>query len=198
MRYYNMATEETKRYMELQMAELKADLVEKNENIPKKTNDNQGKNAEIAKLYEDAAECEKDIEDFEQELKIVNSNEFKDIAASLTKELPNEERDYFKELKTVLVATWTHLVEVEKTHPKEQLELIQNTDFFDLVKNFNATFPEYASDFEVDVKSALIKRWETLIAIKKEHLKEEIADIKISGLKPTYAKRIYKQYHGIE
>lgn len=193
-----MATEETKRYMELQMAELKADLVEKNENIPKKTNDNQGKNAEIAKLYEDAAECEKDIEDFEQELKIVNSNEFKDIAASLTKELPNEERDYFKELKTVLVATWTHLVEVEKTHPKEQLELIQNTDFFDLVKNFNTTFPEYASDFEVDVKSALIKRWETLIAIKKEHLKEEIADIKISGLKPTYAKRIYKQYHGIE
>lgn len=193
-----MATQETTRYMELQMAELKAGLAENTEAAPKKSNDNQGKNAEIAALYEDAAECEKDIEGFEEELKIVNANEVQNIAIALNKELPNEERDYIQELKAILEASWKQFVEVENTHSKEQLELIQATELCDVVEKFNTAFPKYEGNFETDVKALFINRLETLMAIRKQHLKEEIADIKISGLKPTYAKRIYKQYHGIE
>lgn len=193
----NMADKKTTRYMELQMQELKATIADEETSTPKSTVNN-GKNAEIAALYEDAAEYEKDLEGFEEELIIVNANKLKNIAAALTKELPSEERNYAQELKTVLEASWTHLVEVEKSQPKEQLELIKATEFCDVVDTFNTKFPDYNGDFEKDVRAILTSRWKMLIAIKKEHLKEEIADIKISGLKPTYAKRIYKQYHGIE
>jgi hypothetical protein len=38
---------------------------------------------------------------------------------------------------------------------------------------------------------------ETLIDIKKEHIEEEIEEIYIAGLKPSFVKRIYKEYHGL-
>lgn len=193
-----MANEDTQRYMEMQMDELKSTMQSVKESTPKVSKKNEGKNAEIAALYEDAAECEKDIEGFQAELDIVNSSELKNIVASLTKELPNDERDYEKELKDILEASWKHFVEVENTHPKEEFEFIRETKLPDIIEKFSSSFPEYNGNFEMEVKALLVKRLEALIAIKKEHLKEEITDIKISGLKPTYAKRIYKQYHGID
>ncbi|MEA1879922.1 MAG: hypothetical protein U9N11_04705, partial [Campylobacterota bacterium] len=75
-----MAKEETKRYLELQMEELKAEHVTEVDKAPKKTKDNKDKNAHIAKLYEDAAEYEADLKGFEEELEIVNANSLKDIA----------------------------------------------------------------------------------------------------------------------
>lgn len=196
-----MAKEEKKRYIELQMDELKGSLLEEDENpIPtkKKTNNARNpKNAEIAKLYEDAAEYEEDLKGFEEELEIVNANEFKDMAAALSHKFPDEDRDYAEELDTILVIGWTHFIEVEKTHPKEQLELIKETEFADIVEKLNAAYPDYNSDFEKDVRGLLEKRWGNLIAIKKEHIKQELDEIKTSGLKPKYAKRVYEQYHGI-
>lgn len=196
-----MAEQKTKRYLELQMEELKAAHAEaegeENNAAPKKNTKDNSKNAEIAKMYEDAAEYEEGLKAFEEELAIVNANTLKDIAAALIQKFPNEERDYAQELSNVLVMGWTHLVEVEKTHPKEQLELIKETEFGDVVEKLNAEYPDYTGDFEADVRNFLVKRWENLIAITKEHLKEELAEIKTTGLKPKYVKRVYEQFHGI-
>lgn len=195
-----MATEEKKRYMELQMEELKeaCAVTEEQNPAPKKNNNNKDKNAQIAKLYEDAAEYEEDLKGFQEELAIVTANEFKDIPALLVENFSNEERDYVQEIRNLLEVTWKNYVEVEKTHPKEQLEIIQSTELSDLITALNHAYPDYEGDFESDIKELLIARWETLIAIKKEHIKEEIAEIKIMGLKPNYVQRIYKQFHGIE
>ncbi|PHS40995.1 MAG: hypothetical protein COB07_03105 [Sulfurovum sp.] len=196
-----MAKDEKKLYLELQMDELKGALLEEDENPTpekKKTNNARNpKNAEIAKLYEDAAEYEEDLKGFEEELEIVNANALKDIAAALTHNFPDEERNYAEELDTILVVGWTHYIEVEKTHPKEQLALIKETDFTDIVEKLSAAYPDHNADFEKDVRGLLVKRWENLVAIKKEHIKQEYDEIKTSGLKPKYAKRVYEQYHGI-
>lgn len=190
-----------KRLMELQMEELKASYGIKREDsdVERPSNARSEANAKIAKLYEDAAEYEEELECFEEELEIINTNEFGDIAEALIQKSPNGEEDFAQELKAVLEAGWTHLVEVKKTHPKEQLELIKETEFCDIVERLSAVYPEYNGDFEAEVRDILVKRWETLIAIKKEHIQEEREDIEeYRGLKPDYAKGVYKKYHGIE
>ena len=201
MEYDNMADKETKRYMELQMEELKAahgENAEEETPTPKKNKVNNEKNAKIAKMYEDAAEYEEDLKGFEEELEIVNANELKDIAAALIQKFPNEERDYAQELRTILEMGWTHFVEVEETHPKEQLELIKETEFGDIVEKLSTAYPDHNGDFEMDIRGLLVKRWENLIAIKKEHIQQELAEIKTTGLKPKYVKRVYEQFHGIK
>jgi len=206
-----MADDSKKLYMEMQMDELKASLAMEDEDStqeennsevakkkvpPKKNNNN--KNAEVAKLYEDAYEYEEELEAFEKELEIINSNQLKDIAKILTQYFSDEDRNYEAELKAVLILGWTHLVEVEQTHPKEQLEFIQENEFSKLIETFPSHFPEYANEFESKVREIFLKRWETIIAIKKEHIEQEIEDIYIAGLKPSFVKRIYKQFHGIK
>ena len=206
-----MADNTKKLYMEMQMDELKASLAEEDDDLDplekmmkeqasskKKINKNSEKDIELAKMYEDAAEYEVELEAFEKELEIVNANQLIDIASALTQELPDEERDYAQELKNILVATWTHFVETEKTHPIEQLELIKETEFCDLVKKLSTAYPDYEGDFEADVRKVFVKRWEALISIKKEHIEEEMEEIYIAGLKPSFVKRIYKQVHGIK
>lgn len=196
-----MADKDTKRYMELQMEEMKnfhTQNAEKKDSDSKESKSDREKEAEIARLYEDLAEYEEDLECFEKELEIVKANALKDISKVLTESLQEEERDYEQELKTVLESGWTHMVEVLQTHPKEQLEIIKNNEFSDVEKKLSAAYPDYSGNFETDIRNLLVQRWETLIAIKKEHIKEEIAEIKTSGLKPHYAKRVYKRYHGIK
>ena len=192
-----MAEKKTKLYLEMQMEELEDSLVDNKESVPKKKSKDNSKNAEIAKMYEDVAEYEEDLKGFEEELEIVNANTLQDMAAALTRQFPDEDRDYAQELKTTLEIGWTHFVEVENSHPKEQLDIIKETEFGDIVDTLNAQFPEYNGDFETEVRALLVKRWENLIAIKKEHIKEEIAEIKTSGLKPKFVKRVYEEYHGI-
>jgi molybdopterin converting factor small subunit len=194
-----MAEKKEKLYLELQMEELKAAHADatKDNSAPKKSTKDNSKNAEIAKMYEDAAEYEEDLKGFEEELEIVNANALKDIAEALIEKFPNEERDYVQELRTILEMGWTHLVEVEKSHPKEQLELIKETEFGDVVEKLNTAYPDYSGEFESEVRDLLIKRWENLIAIKKEHIAQELAEIKTTGLKPKYVKRVYQQFHGI-
>ncbi len=194
-----MAEEKTKRYMEIQMEELKAAHASEVEEevVSKKSKDKKEQNAKIAKLYEDAAEYEADLEGFENELEVINAHNVKNIATSLSKELPDEERDYEKELKSILEAGWNHLVEVEKTHKREHLELIKETAFSDVVDKLDSAYSDYSGSFENDVKNILVKRLEMLIGIKKEHISQEHEDIKIAGLKPKWVKRAYEQYHGI-
>lgn len=194
-----MATQETKRYMELQMEELKeAYAVEEEKKAPKTSEENNKKNAEIAKLYEDAAEYEEDLKGFEEELEVINANATKDLINAFNEAFPDDARDFEAEFKNILDAAWKHYVEVDKTHPQEQLDVIATSKFSKVVDNLNAAFPDYSGDFEAEVKSVFVTRYETLIAIKKEHIKEEIAEIKIMGLKPNYVQRIYKQFHGIK
>lgn len=205
-----MADESKKLYLELQMDELKAALGIEEEDSAREINkakiaklkdiaakNNREKNADVAKLYEDAAEYEKELESFEKELEIITTNELKNIIEALTQTLPDEERDYTQELKAVLVAGWTELVETEKTHPIEQLELIKQAEFCEVVGKLCTAYPDYHDNFEKNIKGILLKRWETLIAIKKGHIEEEMEEIYIAGLKPSFVKRIYKEFHGI-
>lgn len=199
-----MAEDEKKLYLELQMDELKGSLVEEDETpIPEKkkvkNSHRSPENAEIARLYEDAAEYEADLKGFEDELELVKAHALKDIAAALIKEFPeeNKERDYAKELKTILDSGWTQAVEVDKIYPEEQLALVKASEFSEVVEKLTAAYPDSTVDFEAEVRALLVKRWENLISIKKAHVAEEIADIKTSGLKPKYAKRVYELYHGL-
>ena len=204
-----MADKNTKLYMEMQMEELKAALgaeaddakedsvIETVKVSSAEKNNRTKQNADLAKLYEDAAEYEAELECFEKELEIIEANELKNIAEVLTQQLPDEERNYAQELKAVLVAGWTHLIETNKTYPQEHLALIKETDFCDVVEKLNSTYPDYDGDFDADVREVLTKRWNTLIAIKKEHIEEEMEEIYIAGLKPSFVKRMYKKFHGI-
>lgn len=203
-----MQDENTKRLLELQMEELKSVYsIEGDDSateVPKEDQKailakkrKEEKDAQLAKLYEDAAEYEEELDSFEKELVIVNSYKVNDIAEALTTNLPNEERNYEQELKNILIASWTHYVETEKSHPLEELELIKETEFCDLIEKFNATYPQ-SGDFETVIKNILVKRLEALIEIKKEHIEEEMEEIYIAGLKPSFVKRIYKQVHGIK
>jgi len=169
-----------------------------NEDAAKKVTQHNPKNIELAKLYEDAYEYEEELASFEAELEVVDANTVEELAAVLTKELPSKERDYVKELQGILVATWTHKVETLQTHPQEQLDVIKESTLSNVVEKLSSKFPQYDGDFGKEVKAAFTDRLKTLISIKKEHIKEEIADIKIAGLKPTYVKRIYKQVHGLK
>ena len=205
-----MADENQKLYIEMQMDELKDALGVEEADKAREINqariaelkaiadkNNREKNADVAKLYENAAEYEKELESFEKELEIINTNELKDVASVLAQMLPDDERNYPQELKAVVVAGWTEFVEMDKTHPVEQLEIIKETDFEDIAEKLSATYPDYEGDFETNVKNILLKRWDNLIAIKKEHIEEEIEEIYIAGLKPSFVKRIYKEFHGI-
>lgn len=196
-----MAEKKTKRYLELQMEELKAahaDNIAQNPTTEKKVNPNHNaKNAAIAEMYNDAAEYEADLKGFEDELFLVNKHSFKDIATEMHKAFPKEERDFLAELNTIVEVGWTDFVEVQKTHPKEQLELIKATDFTEMIEVFNAKFPDYAGDFEAEARALLAQRWERLINIKKEHIKQELYEINTSGLKAKYVKRVYQKYHGL-
>jgi ClpP class serine protease len=196
-----MADKSTKRYLELQMEELKAThgVTQKKQGaVSKKPTSGRKEDAEIAKLYEDAAEYQEELKYFEKELEVIKAHACKDILSSLIQTFPNETKNYAQELKAVVETTWKQFVEVEKSHPEEQLLLIQQTELSNIVEKLKTTYPQYEGDFEADVKSILIQRWETYIKIKKEHIKEETNHIKTLGLKPSYAERIYKRYHGIE
>ena len=196
-----MAEKKTKRYLEMQMEELKeahADNIAQNSSVKKVNPNHNAKNAAIAEMYNDAAEYEADLKCFEDELFLVNKHSFKDIATQMHSAFPKEkDRDFAHELNTILELGWTDLVEVQKTHPAEQLELIKATDFTEVIEAFNATFPDYAGDFETEARVFLAQRWERLINIKKEHIKQEVYEINTSGLKAKYVKSVYRKYHGL-
>ncbi|MEA3371752.1 MAG: hypothetical protein U9Q40_10470 [Campylobacterota bacterium] len=169
----------------------------KDELASKKVTKHNPKNIELAKLYNDAYEYEQELASFEEELAVVEAHKTEELASALSRELCDDERDYDKELQGILVATWVHKVETLKTHPQEQLDLIKDCTLSNVVEKLSSAFPEYEGDFSKEVKAAFSDRLKTLVAIKKEHIKEEIAELKIAGLKPTYVKRIYKQVNGI-
>lgn len=207
----NMADDNKKLYLEMQMDELKESLgAEEDEDSAHAINEariahlkaeaakkNRDKNADVAKLYENAAEYEKELECFEKELEILNANALNDVVTVLNKMLPDDERNYEKELKNAVIAAWQNFVDINTSHSIEQLELIKVTEFSDIVKKLMNAYPDDNVDFEKMIRDILVNRLETLIAIKKEHIEEEIEEIYIAGLKPSFVKRIYKEYHGI-
>lgn len=197
-----MAENKQKLLLELQMEELKATYgIKPEDTIPQADRPNMNRTpekAKIAKLYEDAAEYEEDLRCFEAELQIIDATKIKDITHALNKEFPNYEGNYVEESKAVLEAGWTNLVEVEKTHPQEQLEYIKNSELSSVLEKLNTQYPNYSGNFEDDIKNILIKRWEMLIAIKKEHIKEELAEMKLRGMKPDHIRKVYNKFHGLE
>ena len=188
-----MADSEQKRLMELQMEALKeahglTDEESTDENrIP--ANARSANNAKIAALYEDAAEYEEELACFEAELQIVNENKLRDLPTLLVAKFPNEDRDYDQELNAVLEAGWTDT--------QVPLTFIKETAFTNVMATFHTTYPNYADDFETQVRDILIKRWEMLVSVKKEHVKEELAEMKLRGMKPDHIRKVYKNFHGI-
>jgi hypothetical protein len=201
-----MAEEKGKRFLELQMDELLEmhgevrEVDEAAEEAKRKALAYQEADAEVAGLYADVYEYQEDLKCFEAELEILKEKELSEILpAFLNLEIQSsdEDRNHEEELQAVLVAGWTNRVENEKTHPAEQLELIKATPFVEVVEKMKTAFPDY-ENIETDIKNVLVKRWDFLVQIKKDHIKEEIGDLKVRGLKPHYAERVYKRYHGLK
>ena len=109
---------------------------------------------------------------------------------------PEYEGDYAEEIASGIVNAWTQLAE-EKSDAKEHLALLKQTAFSDMLEKLNTTFPAYTGDFEAEVREVLVKRWEFLVDIKKEHIAEERADMKLRGMKPDHIRKVYYNYHGV-
>jgi len=202
----NMAEKKGKRFLELQMDELldlhgeEKEIDEVAEEAKRKALSYQEADAEVAGLYADVYEYEQDLKCFEAELEILKEKALDEVLPAFTAlelKSSDEERSYEEELQAVLIAAWTNRVEHEKTHPTEQLELVKATPFVEVLDKMQTAFPEY-ENLETDIKSVLVKRWDFLVQIKKDHIKEEIGDLKVRGLKPHYAERVYKRYHGLK
>lgn len=191
--------DETRRLMELQKDALKeehgVDLESSKNRIP--ANARSANNAKIAALYEDAAEYEAELEVFEAELEILNDNALSDLIAKLNENNPGYEGDYEQEIATVVVNAWTQLAQEQNAQLEEQIELLKKTTFSDMVEKLNEAFPDYAGDFEAEIREVLVKRWEFLIDIKKEHIADERADMKLRGMKPDHIRKVYYNYHGV-
>ncbi|MDQ7084678.1 MAG: hypothetical protein Q9M36_06995 [Sulfurovum sp.] len=187
-----MANDGQKTLKELQMAELRESFGIKEDADTKKSVNpmhRSANSAKIAKLYEDAAEYEEELACFQGELAVIQANSLQDVATVLTEDFPREEGSYADELKAVVGAGWTQ---------EESLALVKETAFQDVVATLNTSYPEHEGDFEAEVRDTLVKRWEMLIEIKKEHVKEELAEMKLRGMKPDHIRKVYQNYHGIE
>lgn len=195
-----MAEENAKAYKELQMEELRTmhGIEVDTARRDPKSRSGRPEDAEIAKLYEDAAEYEAELERFKAELEIIKSHNVKALAAAIAETFQDEEENIAQELKAVVETGWKQRVEADLTHPAAQLTLVQETAFGDIADKLAEAWPDYEGDFEGELKGMLVQRWELYIEIKKEHIKEETSHIKNLGLKPDYAKKVYNRYHGIE
>ena len=182
-----MAGKENRRIMEMQMDALKdehgVDIDSSKNRIPK--NARSANNAKLAALYEDAGEYEAELKGFEKEFEVLIDNALADLVAKLNENSPEYEGNYAKEISEVAVNGFTQLVEA-KTHTQEQLALVKQMDF-----------TAYNGDFETDIKEILMKRWEFLISIKKEHVADERAEMKLQGMKPDHIRKVYYNYHGL-
>lgn len=182
-----MAGKENRRIMEMQMDALKdeygVDIESSKNRIP--ANARSANNKKIAALYDDAGEYEAELKGFVTELEILNENQLVDLVVMLNANTPEYEGDFAKEIGEVVVNGFTQLVEA-KSHSHEQLELVKQMDF-----------TKYTGDFELELKEILVKRWEFLIEIKKEHVADERAEMKLMGMKPDHIRKVYYNYHGL-
>ena len=186
-----MAGKENRRIMEMQFEAMQEEHGVRKDPTeppkPKHNNDRSPNSKKIAALYEDAAEYEEELEAFKSELEIINANSLTEVLSELEKNAPEYDGDYKKELKLVLEAAWTQMVEVDNTHPQSELELIKENSFTDAIAKLN----------EDDVRNILLKRWEMLVAIKTEHVADERAEMKLRGMKPDHIRKVYRKYHGL-
>ena len=178
--------DEARRLMEIQKDALKEEHgvdVSAGPRIP--ANARSENNRKIAELYDDAAEYEAELKGFEAELEILNENALADLVVKLNENNPEYEGDYAKEISEVAINGFTQLVDA-KTHTTEQLELVKQIDF-----------TAYTGDFEAELKEILVKRWEFLIEMKKEHIADERAEMKLMGMKPDHIRKVHYNYHGV-
>jgi len=178
--------DEARRIMEMQMDALKDEHgvdVNAEHRIPK--NARSANNKKIAELYNDAAEYEAELKGFEAEFEILKENALVNLVAKLNENNPEYEGDYAKEISEVAINGFTQLIEAN-SHTPENLESIKQVDF-----------TAYTGDFESELKEIFLKRWEFLIEIKKEHIADERAEMKIMGMKPDHIRKVYYNYHGL-
>ncbi|HIP21233.1 MAG TPA: hypothetical protein EYG70_08940 [Sulfurimonas sp.] len=182
-----MAGEENRRIMEMQMDALKdehgVDIDSSKDRIPK--NARSANNKKLADIYDDAAEYEAELKGFESELEIVNDSSLADLVAKLNENNPQYEGNYAKEIAEVAVNGVTHLVE-KKSHSQEHLALVEKMDF-----------TTYSGELEFEIREILVKRWEFLVEIKKEHIADERAEMKLMGMKPDHLRKVHYNYHGL-
>ncbi len=179
--------EETQRLMELQKEALKkeygVDIESSKNRIP--ANARSANNKKIAALYNDAAEYERELKAFEREFEILNENSLENLVAKLNENNPEYEGDYAKEISEVVVNSFVQLFE-QGDCTSEELACVKKIDFLN-----------YKGEFEEKIHRILVKRWEFLIEMKKEHIADERADMKLRGMKPDHIRKVYYNYHGL-
>ena len=168
---------EAKRLMEMQQQELEAHLSEEVGEIPKSTkrhipaNARSEANAKIAAMFEEVAEYEADIKEYEVILALLETIPLMQLAIEIAKLTSSSEDEAQDEILSIL----THAL-------KKELTLKAIVEAYD----------------ESELKHHLAHHYTALIKIKESYIKEEFNDMKIRGLKPDYVRKVYKNYHGIE
>ena len=178
--------DEARRLMEIQRDALKEEHgVDVNAEARIPANARSENNKKIAALYDDAAEYESELEGFEAELEILNSSALVDLVAKLNERNSEYEGNYAKEISEVVINGFTQLVEAG-TYTSKQLDLVKKMDF-----------TAYSGEFEEEIRDILVKRWEFLIEMKKEHIADERAEMKLMGMKPDHIRKVHYNYHGV-
>jgi hypothetical protein len=172
-----------------QMHGTDADVNDKNTRMEKS---GQEKDREIAELYEDLYEYKLDLKCFEDELFLIKKHDVTEIL-DIFEEYKVDKRDYKKDLVAVLEHFWKLEVEAEN-YDTSQLDEINGLEYNEMVDKL---IELNGQDVKEVIKNIFINRWQMLIDIKKDHIKEEEKEIKVSGLKVYYAERVYKRFHGI-
>jgi len=190
-----MGDSQTKRYMELQMEELKeAYGVEKQED---ETQEGENKhrteqNAKIAQMYEDAAAYEKSLKGFEEALALMEEVSVTQLPSALLACSDKSEDELRTSLKEMVCNA------MKEGKYASYLSKISDISFEEIPQVMSEVSGYDLETVEAEMKQILKREWEILAAVAKEHLDDEIAEIKITGLKPKYAKRVYELYHGIK
>lgn len=190
-----MGNESKKSLMQLQMDELKETHGVTAEEEIQVDQSGMEKDREIAELYADLAEYKLDLKCFEDELHLVKNNSVKDIL-NVLEEYKLDSRNYNDDLMSVLDYSIKQKIQEDSSYNIIPLDLVEGEKYSNAISKLIEK--STLEVIEKEIKEIFIKRWNMLIEIKKEHIKEETAEIKVRGLKPYYAQRIYNRYHGLE
>lgn len=181
---------EEKSLMQLQMEELKIVNASEEENEKNEVTSGREEDREIAELYADVYEYKLDLKMFSDELVLIKRNELKDLLGEL-EEFNLDSRDYHEDLLNVLY----HTIDTQELFDANVRKKIEAKDFNDAL---DIVVDIYGNDILDKLKEFFIQRWELIINIKKDHIKDEESEIKVRGLKTYYAERVYKRYHGLD
>lgn len=191
-----MENNKTQTYMKLQMEELKTAHGVEPEQKRKDDKSGRPEDKEIADLYSDCAEYEDELDRFERELEIIATHPIDTLAEALAQASDDDLQETMQKLHAVILHGYEHKCEQGEVS-QEIVDLVAGTGYAALVSTLAKAHGLEREPVQTQLRAMLEQRWQLYIDIKKEHIKEEVSYIKALGLKPHYAQKVYRRYHGL-